>query len=79
MLQAARDLYAAGPNQQTRTKVLNDIRDKLNSRRPDRDQYILAFKERFVFTNIYTRDKNLVQYVLSGCSNKLIRLQDLTT
>lgn len=61
---AARDLHAAGSNQQSRTDVLQDIRGKLTTRRPDRDQFILAFQERFVFTNDHTRDKKLVQYVL---------------
>ncbi|MBM6403523.1 DUF262 domain-containing protein [Phycicoccus sp. CSK15P-2] len=78
---AARDLYAAGANQQTRADVLKDIRDKLNKRRPDRDQFILAFQERFVFTNDYTRDKKIVQYVLKRLlrhANPTTGLDDLT-
>jgi hypothetical protein len=48
---AARDLHAAGSSQQARADVLRDIRGKLVSRRPEREQFILAFKERFLFTN----------------------------
>ncbi len=61
---AARELYSAGSDQQARADVLKDIREKLEKRRPDRDQFILAFEERFLFTNDYTRDKSFVQYVL---------------
>jgi hypothetical protein len=60
---AARDLFAAGTNQ-ARANVLNDLRDKLAKRQPDRDQFIAAFRERFAFTDDNTRDKKLVQYVL---------------
>ena len=56
---AARELYSAGSDQQARADVLKDIREKLEKRRPDRDQFILAFEERFLFTNDYTRDKSL--------------------
>lgn len=78
---AARDLYAAGSDQQARANVLKDIRDKLEKRRPDRDQFVLAFKERFFFTNDHTRDKKLVQYVLSRFllhANPTTGLIDLT-
>ena len=72
---------AAGLDQQTRANVLKDIREKLENRRPDRDQFILAFKERFLFTNDYTRDKKLVQYVLRCLlqhANPTTGLADLT-
>jgi hypothetical protein len=78
---AARDLYAAGAAQQARVDVLKDIRDKLTKRRPDREQFILAFKERFVLTDDYTRDKKLVQYVLKRLlkqANPTTGLDDLT-
>jgi hypothetical protein len=78
---AARDLYAAGSDQQARANALKDIREKLDKRRPDRDQFILAFKERFLFTNGYTRDKKLVQYVLRRLlqhANPTTGLADLT-
>lgn len=63
---AARELSAAGPNQQARANVLNDIRKKLIDRAPDREQFVLSFKERFYFTNEYTRDSRLVRYVLES-------------
>lgn len=78
---AARELHAAGSDQQVRANVLKDIRDKLQKRRPDRDQFILAFKERFLFTNDHTRDKKLVQYVLKCLlkhANPTTGLTDLT-
>lgn len=61
---AARELYAAGDRQDERVRVLNEIRGKLIERRPDRDQFILAFEERFYFSNEFTRDSKLVRYVL---------------
>lgn len=63
---AARELCTAGDNQQKRANVLKDIRQKLTDRRPDRDQFILAFQERFYFTNEFTRDSKLVRYVLES-------------
>ncbi|MCV7120525.1 DUF262 domain-containing protein [Mycobacterium nebraskense] len=63
---AARELCAASDNQQKRADVLKDIRKKLIDRRPDRDQFILAFQERFYFTNEFTRDSKLVRYVLES-------------
>lgn len=62
---AARELNDAGTDQQKRAHVLDDIRDKLVSRAPDRDQFMLAFAERFYFTNDNTRDSKLVRYVLA--------------
>jgi hypothetical protein len=61
---AARELYAADDDQQVRANVLNDIRQKLIDRKPDREQFILAFEERFYLTNEVTRDSKLVRYVL---------------
>lgn len=61
---AARELFAAGPDQQERANVLEGIRRKLIERRPDREQFLLSFEERFYFTNEYTRDSKLVRYVL---------------
>lgn len=61
---AARELFAAGPDQQERANVLDGIRRKLIERRPDREQFLLSFAERFYFTNEYTRDSKLVRYVL---------------
>lgn len=61
---AARELTAAGTDQQARSTALDDIRKKLIDRRPDRDQFILAFRERFLFTNEFSRDSKLVRYVL---------------
>lgn len=61
---SARELYAAGPDQQARSEVLADLRSKLAQRGPDRDQFIAAFKDRFAVTDDETRDKKLVQYVL---------------
>lgn len=63
---AARQLTNAGADQQKRADALDEIRQKLIDRAPDRDQFILAFAERFFFTNDYTRDSKLVRYVL-GC------------
>ena len=63
---AARELYAAGADQSARVAVLSDLRGKLNERKPDREQFVLAFEERFVFTNDLTRDSRLVRYVLSA-------------
>lgn len=62
----ARELNAAGSDSQERARVLGDIREKLIERKPDREQFILAFLERFYFTNDYTRDSKLVRYVLEG-------------
>ncbi|MGA5464449.1 DUF262 domain-containing protein [Mycobacterium sp. NPDC050041] len=61
---AARELTSAGSDQQARAKVLSEIRQKLVERKPERDQFILAFEERFIFTNEQTRDSQLVRYVL---------------
>ncbi|MFA7324813.1 MAG: HNH endonuclease family protein, partial [Candidatus Nanopelagicales bacterium] len=61
---AARDLYAAGADPQARANVLAEIRSKLIERSPDKEQFIAAFKDRFIFTSVLTRDKALVQYVL---------------
>lgn len=63
---AARELHAAGKDQQARAIVLDEIRSKLVARRPDREQFVLAFQERFLFTNEYTRDSKLVRYVLES-------------
>lgn len=63
---AARELYAAGDDASKCAAVLKDLRDKLIVRAVDRDQFLLAFVERFYFTNEYTRDSKLVRYVL-GC------------
>lgn len=61
---AARELTTAGVDQQARSDALDDIRAKLVARRPDREQFVLAFRERFFFTNEFTRDSKLVRYVL---------------
>ncbi|WP_060915352.1 DUF262 domain-containing protein [Microbacterium oleivorans] len=61
---AARDLSSAGPDAQARANALDDIRNKLISRSPDKEQFVLAFEERFHFTNQQTRDSKLVRYVL---------------
>lgn len=63
---AARDLNSAGSDQQARADALEEIRQKLIRRAPDRDQFVLSFKERFYFTNDYTRDSKLVRYVLEN-------------
>nr|WP_269454080.1 DUF262 domain-containing protein [Modestobacter marinus] len=63
---AARELHAAGSDQQARADVLKEIRGKLIARRPDREQFILSFEERFFFTNEHTRDSKLVRYVLEA-------------
>lgn len=63
---AARELTGAGEDQAHRAQVLEEIRQKLIDRRPDRDQFILAFEERFYFTNEITRDSKLVRYVLES-------------
>lgn len=63
---AARELFAAGTDAQVRTKALDEIRAKLIVRVPDRDQFVLAFEERFFFTNTYTRESKLVRYVLEN-------------
>ena len=61
---AARELHAAGTSQQARAAVLQDLRSKLKARAVDRDLFVLAFKDRFFFTNHNTRDSKLVRYVL---------------
>lgn len=61
---AARELFAAGTDQNARARVLDETRSKLIERHPDREQFVLAFEERFVFTNELTRDSKLVRYVL---------------
>lgn len=61
---AARELTAASGDQDERARVLTEIRNKLIQRRPDREQFILAFVERFYFTNEKSRDSKLVRYVL---------------
>jgi hypothetical protein len=61
---AARELNAAGQDSQVRSDVLDEIRTKLIVRAPDRDQFVLAFEERFYFANTYTRESKLVRYVL---------------
>lgn len=63
---AARELNAAGADQQLRANVLNEIRKKLIERKPERDQFLLSFEERFYFTNEFTRDSKLVRYVLES-------------
>ena len=63
---AARELAGAGQDPQKRALVLNDIRAKLVERRPDREQFVLAFQDRFLFTNDFTRDSKLVRYVLES-------------
>lgn len=63
---AARELSAAGTDQDERVRVLREIRNKLIERRPDREQFILSFEERFYFTNDFTRDSKLVRYVLEN-------------
>ncbi|WP_322411714.1 DUF262 domain-containing HNH endonuclease family protein [Microbacterium invictum] len=63
---AARELYLAGTDQSARVRVLNDLRAKLIDRKPDREQFLLAFEERFLFTDDFTRDSKLVRYVLSA-------------
>ncbi len=60
----ARDLFAAANDQQARASVLSEFRKKLQDRKPERDQFVLGFKERFFFTNEHTRDSKLVRYVL---------------
>lgn len=63
---AARELYAAGPDPQARADVLDEIRGKLIDRVPDRDLFVVSFKDRFFFTNKYTRESKLVRYVLEN-------------
>jgi hypothetical protein len=63
---AARELNAAGADQQKRAEALDDIRTKLTGRTPDREQFILAFEERFYFASDYTRESKLVRYVLQS-------------
>ncbi|SDT16216.1 DUF262 domain-containing protein [Microterricola viridarii] len=63
---AARELSATRNDAQKRATVLNDIRKKLVDRAPDPEQFVLAFQERFLFTNDYTRDSKLIRYVLEN-------------
>lgn len=63
---AARELFHAGEDQQRRSQVLAEIRNKLFERKPERDQFILSFEERFFFTNEHSRDSKLVRYVLEA-------------
>ena len=64
---AARDLHAARNEDKPRdvqAKVLRDITRKLFSRMPTREQFILAFLDRFTYTSDYTTDKRFIQYTL---------------
>jgi hypothetical protein len=63
---AARQLHEAGPDQEKRADALDEIRGKLVARMPDREQFVLAFEERFYFTNGFTRESKLVRYVLES-------------
>ncbi|MEX2553046.1 MAG: HNH endonuclease family protein [Actinomycetota bacterium] len=63
---AARELFAAGSDTQARANVLSSIRAKLIERRPDREQFLLAFEERFYFTDQYTRESKLIRYLLAN-------------
>lgn len=63
---AARELSVAADDQQKRADALKEIRRKLYERGPDRDQFVLAFKERFYFTDEFTRDSRLIRYVLAA-------------
>ncbi|GAA1958000.1 DUF262 domain-containing protein [Microbacterium aquimaris] len=72
---AARELSAAGGDQEERARVLTEIRNKLIERRPDREQFVLSFVERFYFTNEQARDSKLVRYVLE----RLLRHSHPTT
>lgn len=63
---AARELTGAGEDAARRAEVLADIQRKLHERRPERDQFILSFMERFYYTNEYTKDSKLVRYVLTS-------------
>lgn len=63
---AARDLYSVGSNPDDRARVLSEIRGKLTERRPERERFLLAFEERFFFTNSFTRESKLVRYVLES-------------
>lgn len=62
---AARELHAAGTNQQHRANALDEIRRKLIERAPDEEQFMLSFEKRFHFTNERTRDAKLVRHVLT--------------
>lgn len=72
---AARELSAAGGDQEERARVLTEIRNKLIERRPDREQFVLSFVDRFYFTNEQARDSKLVRYVLE----RLLRHSHPTT
>lgn len=61
---AGRELNTAGADQGARAEALNEIRQKLVDRKPEREQFLAAFEDRFFFTNEYTRDSKLVRYVL---------------
>ena len=78
---AARDLHRVDGDPQESAHVLTDIRTKLESRAPERDQFILAFMERFFFTNEVSRDSKLVRYVLENflrTANPTTGLESLT-
>lgn len=61
---AAREPYQAADDQGARATVLAEIRQKLIDRRPDRSQFVAAFRSRFYLTNEVTRDSKLIRYVL---------------
>lgn len=63
---AAKDLTNAGVDQNKQARVLQEIRQKLVDRAPDRGTFVNAFGNRFFFTSSYTRDTKAVRYVLSS-------------
>lgn len=60
---AARELCTAATTEQ-RAEALCDIRQKLVSRSPNREQFVGDFVHRFLLTNTQTRDGRLVRHVL---------------
>lgn len=61
---AARDLHAAANSPKGQANVLGAITNKLIERAPTRDQFMLAFENRFVYTKRNSSDKRIIQYTL---------------
>lgn len=61
---AARDLHAASNSPAEQADVLRAITNKLIERAPSRDQFMLAFENRFIYTKRNNSDKRIIQYTL---------------
>ena len=61
---AARDHHAASNSPGEQAAVLRAITNKLIERAPSRDQFMLAFENRFVYTKRNNSDKRIIQYTL---------------